>query len=113
MPFVRYGSAIWDSKKGIRVKVIGQSFSSALISVRNGAKIYREGWGKDNMFVSLSPGMVLAADKFWSPYNKKAAEDNGGNFPVCDSLSLKSPQGVIMGWTPNTVDLFANDWIIE
>ena len=62
----------------------------------------------------MSAGTVgLPAENFWSKHNRNFAIKNGGSADVAPTLSLKNAQDeIVMGWTPNSGDLFAHDWIV-
>jgi hypothetical protein len=88
-------------------------FSTALEFLKNGSKIAREGWNGKGMWLSYSPGSkALPADKFWSPHNKKFAEENGGSADVLPCITMKTADGkILMGWPASQTDLLAEDWV--
>lgn len=89
-------------------------FSTALIAVKEGHRIARAGWNGKDQWVSMTAGVLgLKAEKFWNKHNKNFAEQNGGRANVVPILTLKNAQdSIVMGWTPSSGDLFAQDWIV-
>jgi hypothetical protein len=69
-------------------------FSWALISVKKGDKISREGWNGKNQYVQLQ--IPDAHSKMGEPY-----------------LYLTNVQGKNVPWLPSQGDLFAKDWCIK
>lgn len=86
----------------------------AIEAAKAGMRITRVGWNSKDMWVAYSAATEqLPADKFWSPANRKFAEESGGYAKVEASLSLKTSQNTIqMGWSPSTSDSLATDWEI-
>lgn len=88
-------------------------FGGVLAALNAGRKVCRSGWNGKGMFLSLTPGATIPAEKFWSPHNRAHAEAQGGQAEVLGSVSLKMADGkIMMGWTPNTADLLADDWMV-
>ena len=90
------------------------SFSAALEALKHGQKVARSGWnGKDQYVVAQAQATTTEASKIWNPHNKAHAEKLGGSIEVAPYCTLKTAQDTLaMGWTPNTSDLFAEDWVI-
>lgn len=90
------------------------TFSEALHSLKAGHKVARIGWnGKDQYVVAQARAVTTDASKIWNQHNKAHAEKLGGSIDVAPYCTLKTAQDtLVMGWTPSTGDLFANDWII-
>lgn len=90
------------------------TFDQALIQLKAGQKVAREGWNGKGMWVSKGDGCTdLPADQFWNPHAREHANNNGGVATVQPYLLMKNAQGEIqMGWAPTQSDLFADDWQI-
>ncbi|BDH16637.1 MAG: hypothetical protein [Bacteriophage sp.] len=88
---------------------------------------YRLAWGNTPGSLVLHYGKFIApsnitpnpvpSDRFWAPVNKAAAQhhesiNNGAHVKVHGTITLRDKEGVHMGWTPSTTDMFARDWII-
>lgn len=69
------------------------SFSSALIALKNGATVRRQGWNGAGQ--SVNAQFPDAHSKMQVPY-----------------LYLQNAQGQLVPWVPSQGDLFAEDWII-
>jgi len=87
-------------------------FSQALIELKAGKRIAREGWNGKGMWLSLSPGSKdLPAEKFWSPHNRAFAEQNGGKADVMPCVTMKTAVGrILMGWLASQTDVLSEDW---
>ena len=99
---------------GVLPKTNDLTFGDALVALKLGKKVAREGWnGKDQYVVAQAQATTTDASKIWNPHNKAHAEKLGGQIYVAPYCTLKTAQDTLaMGWTPSTGDLFANDWLI-
>ena len=89
------------------------SFSDALKALKAGKRVCRSGWNEKGISLSLTPGQSIPAEKFWSPHNRAHAESQGGTAEVLGSVSMKmADDKIMMGWTPNTAEMLAEDWMI-
>lgn len=83
-------------------------FSGALVGLRQGRKLQREGWNGKGMFVYLVPAASYPAQR----------NENGtmlGIFPddmvpYRPYLAMKTAQGDVVPWVASQSDLLANDW---
>ena len=93
---------------------MSNNFGEALEALKSGEKVTRKGWnGNGQYLVANANATVTDADKIWNPHNRKHAESIGGKITVSPYITLKNSQDeLVMGWTPSTGDLFANDWLI-
>jgi hypothetical protein len=86
------------------------SFSEALLAVKSGSKIAREGWNGANQFVIKAGGYKVDEARPGSDYAKAGIV---GEFTIAPHLDLKNAQGIMQpGWVPSQGDLFAEDWIV-
>lgn len=92
------------------------SFEAALIKLKDGNKLQREGWNGKGQFVVMMPALYLP------PYNTQGTERKvndrtakwiGEDAPLdCQPyIALYNSQKQWQpGWVPSQGDLFANDW---
>lgn len=69
----------------------GITFGAALEAVKQGRRIYREGWNGKGMYVELQP--VDANSKMGLPY-----------------LYMKTVDGKLVPWLASQTDVLAEDW---
>ncbi len=83
------------------------TFGSALIALKTGQKVAREGWNGQGMFVYLVP-----ANSY--PASTQAMKDyfKGENVPYRAYMALKTAQENIATWSPSGSDALAEDWMI-
>lgn len=89
------------------------SFGQALEALQDGRRVAREGWNGKGMWIALSPGApALSADRFWSPQNRRHAEENGPT-DVLPCITMKTATGeILMGWLASQTDMLASDWLL-
>lgn len=88
-------------------------FSEALLHLKAGRKLRRRGW--EEMFISMTAGATVPADKIWSPHNRKFAQSlPGREVAVLPSITLcdEGLGHIMMGWVPSQEDIFVEDWEI-
>jgi hypothetical protein len=87
------------------------NFSQALDLCKKGFKIAREGWNGKGMFAVYQKGYPQGI-----PCNKQIAEAWGlkeGDLFKCEPyLQMKTATGSHIMWTPNIVDILAEDWVL-
>lgn len=92
------------------------SFGAALMALKAGDRIAREGWNGKGMWLSLSGvlgGRPVAAENFWSPHNAEVARRNGGLATVLPCITMKTASGeILMGWLASQTDMLADDWMV-
>lgn len=84
---------------------MGMSFGAAIIAVKQGQRIAREGWNGKNQYVELATcisyrnaaGEIINAD-----------HDAIGN----QAMAFVGTSGVQLGWLASQADMLANDWKI-
>lgn len=93
-------------------------FEAALIQLKNGHKLQREGWNGKGQFVVMMPALYLP------PYNTQGTErkvnDRTAKWIGEDAPLDCQPYFAIYnaqkkwqpGWQPSQGDMFANDWQI-
>ena len=87
-------------------------FSAALIEVKSGFKIQRDGWNGADQYVVIKSGYSSV------PANESHALAHrvrvGELVSIAPYLEIKTSDDVCFPWTPSQGDLMANDWrIIE
>lgn len=87
-------------------------FGDAVRAAEKGHRIARKGWNGKGMWLSYTPGMMVPAEKFWSPANKKFAEENGGQLEVLPYLTMKTADNKVVPWLASQTDVLASDWVI-
>lgn len=81
-------------------------FSDALRAIKAGKKVAREGWNGKGMFVFLVPGSTFQVNR--PPLLGIYPEGTTINY--CPHIDMKGADGAVFTWTPNALDLMANDW---
>lgn len=89
------------------------SFGGALVMLKVGYRVARAGWNGKGMWLALSPGSkALPAERFWSPHNRRHAEENGPT-DVLPCITMKTATGeILMGWLASQTDMLADDWMV-
>lgn len=82
------------------------NFSEALIFIRNGRKLSREGWNGKGMFVYLVPGHEFVVNR--APLNEFYRE--GTKITYNAHIDIRCADGHCSVWTPTMYDLLADDW---
>lgn len=106
-----------DIQKTDSTENIGTSltFGEALAALKSGHKVARAGWNGKDMWLSISrpEPFTIPAENFWSPHNRRYAEQNGGKATVLPSITMKIATGeILMGWLASQTDMLAEDWAI-
>lgn len=89
-------------------------FGKALKLLKAGERVGREAWVQNTGFIYLNPGSAedieeAAEESAISPHLfEQGAQDTMTRLP---SINYATADGIIVpGWTPNVVDLLADDW---
>lgn len=83
-------------------------FSGALVALKQGHKVHREGWNGKGMFVYLVPAASYPAQR-----NEKGTmlgEFPDDMVPYRAYLAMKTAQGDVVPWVASQTDLLAADW---
>lgn len=87
-------------------------FSQALDLLKAGWRVARSGWNGKDMWLTLSPGGVIPADKFWAPNNRTFAEGQPGQqAEVLPYITMKTADNKIVPWLASQTDILAEDWV--
>lgn len=90
------------------------TFGDALVALKAGHRVAREGWNGKGMWLSLSgPGVRdVPAGGFWSVNNADHARSQGGTAKVLPCITMKTATGeILMGWLASQTDMLAEDWV--
>jgi hypothetical protein len=80
----------------------------ALAVLRSGGTVTRDGWNGTGMWVALSPGFELPADRIFSAPIQEAVGDGIGRF--APYLMMRTATGEFVPWLASQTDILAADW---
>lgn len=86
----------------------GFSFSSALVALKDGMKVAREGWNGRRMFLFLVGGSHFKVNR--PPLLGIYPEGTGIDYHA--HIDMKTAQGYVVPWVASQADLLADDWVI-
>ena len=81
-------------------------FSTALMYVKNGKKMQRQGWNGKGMFIFLVPGSTFKVNR--PPLLGIYPEGTEINYHA--HIDMRTADGQIVPWLASQSDLLANDW---
>ena len=84
-----------------------KSFSIALLDLKEGERIAREGWNGKGMFLFLVPGSRFTVNQ--APLLGIYPE--GTVIDYRPHIDMKTAQGDIVPWVASQSDLLAEDWV--
>lgn len=92
-------------------------FSDALVGLKQGFRLTRDGWATQGLFVVLMPELQLPAFNHQEPgpkVNDRTAKHIGEDTPL-NSRPYFALNNTIKGewqpgWVPSVMDLLARDW---
>ena len=84
------------------------SFGDALIALKDGKRVSREGWNGKGMFVyhvpaASYPAQTGAAKSFFG---------ESAMVPYAAYLAIKNVNGTVSTWVPSINDVLAEDWSV-
>lgn len=88
------------------------TFGDALVLLEMGHRVARAGWNGKGLWLSMTPGRLVAANEFWSASNSQFAVQNGGKVWVRPYITIKDADNCIVPWHPSQTDVLATDWSI-
>lgn len=83
-------------------------FGWALDQLKHGRMLARKGWNGKGMWIALSPGFELEADRVFTPPIADAIGDGTGQF--LPYLMMRTVSGTFVPWVASQTDVLANDW---
>lgn len=84
------------------------NFSQALVSIKDGKRVAREGWNGKGMFVFLVPGSNFAVNR--EPLLSILGE--GTNVTYRPHIDMRDAEGKIVPWLASQTDILADDWSV-
>jgi hypothetical protein len=87
------------------------TFSEALVELKNGKKVLRNGWNGKGMYCFLQEGYPNGIE-INSNTSKVTGIPMGTIVNIRPYFMLKDAQGNLGNWQPNTMDILAEDWNI-
>lgn len=95
------------------------SFGDALLALKAGKRVSREGWNGKGMWLALTPGSEITASEARSGAVKKVADQITGesrNYAaiiILPHIDMKSANDdIVVGWLASQTDMLSNDWCI-
>lgn len=86
----------------------GLDFGAAISLLRQGHKVARQGWNGKGMFLYLVVGSTFTVNR--QPLLGIYPE--GTEIKYNAHIDMKSADGSIFVWSPNQLDMLAEDWVI-
>ena len=82
------------------------NFGEAITAIKNGKKVYRQGWNGKNQYVELATRIsyVNSRGELITPTH----ESIGNN-----ALAFVGTSGVQLGWLASQADMLAEDWDVR
>lgn len=86
-------------------------FGDALLALRQGKRVAREGWNGADQWLILVPGSTITveADR---PLGKAAPELVGQQVRYAPHVDIFATGGRLFPWTPSQSDQLAGDWMV-
>lgn len=81
-------------------------FAKALVALKEGQKVAREGWNGKEMFLFLVPGSTFQVNR--PPLMGIYPEGTTINYQP--HIDIKTADGTVVPWTVSQSDLLAEDW---
>ena len=89
------------------------NIGQAIVAMMDGHKCRRAGWIDRDRWVTIEPAQTAATEQFGSQANRDYVEAAGGRMMIHPFFTMKKPDGGIMiGWSPTTMDALAFDWYV-
>jgi hypothetical protein len=90
-------------------------FGTAILQMRAGCKVQREGWNGKDMWIALSGvegPRVVYHEQLWSKVARDYAKTQpDGRVTVLPCFIMKTATGeILMGWLASQSDMLAQDW---
>lgn len=86
----------------------GLNFGEALMALKFGVRVSREGWNGKNMFLFLVPGSVFLVSR--PPLLGIYPE--GKEVEYCPHIDMRTADGKIVPWLASQTDVLAEDWCV-
>ncbi|MBV1928235.1 MAG: DUF2829 domain-containing protein [Gammaproteobacteria bacterium] len=83
-------------------------FSWALVQIKQGSNVARQGWNGKGMFVFLVPGSTFKVNR--PPLMGIYPEGTEVNYQA--HIDMKTADGSVVPWLASQSDLLAEDWVV-
>lgn len=88
------------------------SFGDAIVALKNGQKVTREGWNGKGMFLWLKPSTTIKSEWCKDPMLKEIVDANGGETEALGTICMKTADNKILtGWLASQTDILSEDWL--
>jgi|TARA_Y100000310_G_scaffold74364_2_gene70548 hypothetical protein len=84
------------------------TFGAAIEALKEGKRVFREGWNGKGMFLFLVPGSTFEVNR--PPLLGIYPE--GTVIDYCPHIDMKTADGSIVPWLASQTDVLAEDWYI-
>lgn len=88
------------------------NFGDALVALKLGKKVCREGWNGKGMYLWLLPAAMVKRDWIKDPMLLSVFGDRLELSCLGSIRMLVATGEVVTGWTPNQIDMLFEDWQI-
>ena len=91
------------------------SFSEALIHLKSGKKVARQGWNGKGMFLFLLPAGTVSTKAIYDPALRAIIESEvgGETFEALGSIRMfTADKKILTGWLASQTDILSEDWQI-
>lgn len=99
----------------MKIQKVIHDFDWAFHAMREGFRVYRTSWNDESyIWIHREDNFVNDCDIYWEDeYLKEIHVINDFSIRFVNVIVKKiSEKSVIMGWIPDSIDLFAEDWKI-
>lgn len=94
----------WEITNGLR------DFGGALVAIKAGKKVARQGWNEKGMFIYLQEASTIHGAR--NPILDELTSIKG-SVNIRAHIDMKAADDIItIGWNPSQADMLAEDWII-
>jgi len=93
------------------------NFGEAIIALKEGKRVWREGWNGKGLFIFQQVPSIVN-ESFVSKMQSlpQAVKDEfarrGGDIVYVNQLTMVYPDNTIYGWSPSPSDALGDDWCI-
>jgi len=90
------------------------NFGQALEALKAGQRVARAGWNGKGMWLALTPGSVIPADKARAGAAELvAAERNIQSIVIDPHIDMRTAGGSLqVGWLASQADMLGEDWAV-
>lgn len=95
-----------------KIELKNGSFGDAIVALKNGHKVAREGWNGKGMFLWLKPATIIKSEWCKDPMLKEIVDANGGETEALGTICMKTADNkVLTGWLASQTDILSEDWL--